>query len=354
MPDCRYERQELFKGIGSAGQKRLSKSRVAVIGMSGTGAAAANYLVRAGIGFIRLVDGDFADITELQRQTVFTEEEIGKLPRAAAAKKYFEKVNTEISIEAVVDAIGSQNVKGIISDVDLVIDGTDSVIDRLLINEACRALGVPWIYGGALAASGSCCVFMPGDDSPCYRCFAGEDVLIDEQPTCATEGILGPVTGIIAALQAAEALKILTGSDAVRKDMVMFDLWENGFDELPIEKDLKCPVCAGGKYEFYGVRQDVRTAVMCGSSSVQIIPESEIQADFAKYAERFRLLGDVRYSEYTLHFKNDEAEFRLFKNGRAMIMNAGDMQSAEAIYDKYIRKGERCENHIEYGRNGDK
>lgn len=187
----RYVRQEIFAGIGPEGQAKLLRSRVAIMGLSGLGTATAESLARAGVGFIRIVDGDFADIVELQRQNIFTESDAsGEMPKAAAVKKYLQEVNSEIKIEEVISDINSSNIAHLIEDTDLVIDGSDSMEIRLLVNEACHALKKPWIYGGALAASGMTFSFLPGENEPCLKCFLGDDIYEDgEQPTCATVGL---------------------------------------------------------------------------------------------------------------------------------------------------------------------
>ena len=334
----RYVRQEIFEGIGPAGQKKLLQSRVAILGLSGLGTATAERLARAGVGFIRIIDGDFADIVELQRQNIFTESDAtGEIPKAAAVKKYLQKVNSEITIEEVISDINSSNIEHFIEDTDLVIDASDSMEIRLLINEACHALQKPWIYGGALAASGMTFSFLPGENEPCLKCFLGDDIYEDgEQPTCATVGVLNPTINMIAALQSAEALKIISGSENVRRDMVMFDLWDNTFDMLPIEKDPECSMCAKGIYEFYGKSRGSQIVGICGKDSVQIIPQIERNIDFEMYAAKLKNQGNVRYNDYTLNFDDGNVEIKLFRNGRAIIKHITDEARAKAVYAEYI------------------
>lgn len=308
------------------------------MGLSGLGTATAESLARAGVGFIRIVDGDFIDMVELQRQNIFTESDVaGDLPKAAVVKKYLQEVNSEIQIEEVISDINSSNIDHLIEDTDLVIDASDSMEIRLLINEACHALKKPWIYGGALAASGMTFSFIPGENEPCLKCFLGDDVYEDgEQPTCATVGVINPTINMIAALQTTEALKILSGSDSIRRDMVMFDLWDNTFDMLPIEKDPECSVCAKGVYEFYGKSKGSQIVGICGKDSVQIIPQIERHIDFEMYADKLEKQGKVRYNDYTLNFDDGTIEIKLFRNGRAIIKHITDEARAKAVYSEYI------------------
>lgn len=334
----RYVRQEIFAGIGKDGQEKIKKGRVAIIEMSSIGAAVANDLARSGVGYLRLIDGDYIEPAELQRQTLFTEEEAGKeTPKAIAACEYLRTVNSEIEIEPVISDVNSGTIDNLIEDVDLVIDATDSMEVRLLLNEACHHLKKPWIYGGTLASSGMTMNVLPGEDRPCLKCFLGDEQDdTGEQPTCATVGILNSAASIVAALQSAEALKILIGSDDVRRELVTFDVWENYFEFVPVEKDPDCPVCGKKDYTFYGKVSGSRTATMCGKNSVQVIPQKDTEVNFEKYAEKLSSQGSVKYTQYTLDFSDGNIEIKLFKNGRAIIKNVNDEKKAKAVYAEYI------------------
>ncbi len=334
----RYVRQEIFAGIGKEGQEKIGKGRVAIIEMSSIGAAVANNLARAGVGYLKLIDGDYIEMAELQRQTLFTEEEAkNETPRAIAAAQYLKGVNSEVDIEPVISDVNSGTIDNLIEDVDLVIDATDSMEVRLLLNEACHHLKKPWIYGGTLASSGMTMNVMPEDEAPCLKCFLGDEYETDgEQPTCATVGILNSAASVVAALQSAEALKILSGSDAVRKELVTFDLWENYFDLVPVDKDPDCPVCGRQDYAFYGKVTGSQTATMCGKDSVQVIPKREVELDFEKYAEKLASQGTVKYTKYTLDFSDGNIDIKLFKNGRAIIKHVSDEKRAKAVYAEYI------------------
>ena len=334
----RYARQEIFRGIGKDGQKKLKSGRVAIVELSAIGTAVANNLARAGVGYIRLIDGDYIDVSELQRQSLYTEEDAREeRMKAAVLKEYLQQVNSEIEIDAQIAVLDSGNIDSLFEDVDLIIDATDSFETRLLINEACVALGKPWIYGGALAASGMTMNFLPGEDQPCFKCFIGDEEYVPgEQPTCATEGVLHSTTSMIASLQSAEALKYLTGSADLRKDLLSFDVWDNSFDTFTVDKDPDCPVCGRHEYRYYGKVSGAHMVSMCGKDSMQIIPRTEGEIDFARYAEKLQTQGKVSYTQYTLDFDDGDCQIKLFKNGRAIIKHVNDEQRARAVYAEYI------------------
>lgn len=333
----RYGRQEIFYGIGSEGQDKIRKGRVAVVEMSAIGTAVANNLARAGVGFIRLIDGDYVDMSELQRQSLFTEADAREeRVKAVALKEYLQQVNSEVTVEEQIVALDGGNIDSLFEDVDVIVDATDSFETRLLINEACHALGKPWIYGGALGATGMVKAFMPGEGEPCFRCFIGDEEYVPgETPTCATEGVLCSTTSMIAALQCAEVLKILTGSDKVRKELISFDLWEGSFDPFAVEQDPDCPVCRG-EYQYYGKVSGAHTVSMCGKDSMQIIPKVEGEVDFEKYARVLEHQGKVKYTKYTLDFDDGDVQIKLFRTGRAIIKHVTDEKRARAVYAEYI------------------
>ena len=219
------------------------------------GTASANLLARAGVGFLRLVDRDRVELSNLPRQILYTEKDAADaVPKAAAAAAHLREVNSDIRIEAVVNEFNSSTADGLISDADLVIDASDNLKTRYLLNEACHHLKKNWIYGGAVGATGMTCNFLFGDGAPCMRCVTGSSDASEYSPNCVNAGVLNMVTSIVASIQCAEAVKILTGSGEIRKTMVYFDLWKNKFEELPVEKDPDCPVCVKENYVHYGKR----------------------------------------------------------------------------------------------------
>jgi len=244
--DDRYSRQIIFNPIGEKGQKKLSIGRAAIIGVGGLGSVISQNLARAGVGFIRIVDMDFPDISNLQRQNLYDENDIGKnIAKVLIAKQNLEAINSEIEVEAINQRFEISNAEDIIKDVDIVLDGTDNFETRLLINESCVRWKIPWIYGSVAASYGMVFNILPGE-TPCLKCIYPE--ISDKQfmETSANKGILNSAVSVIASVQATEAVKYLTGNrDVLLKDLLFIDLWDFCFELIKIKKTcgLICPVC---------------------------------------------------------------------------------------------------------------
>ena len=246
----RYSKQILFTGIGEEGQRRLAESRVAVIGMGALGTVIANNLARAGVGYLRLIDRDFVETSNLQRQTLFNEVDVFEhIPKAVAAVEHLKKVNSEIILEPVVCDVNPSNIHQLIKDVDLVLDGTDNYETRFLINDACLQSATPWIYGGVIGSYGITMNIIPGK-TPCFRCLINKMPAPGSQPTCSTVGVLNMITGIISGYQTAEAVKYLVKSPDLRKSVLVVDVWENICENVAIKKNMDCKACVHGEYEF--------------------------------------------------------------------------------------------------------
>ena len=334
--DERYSRQEAFYGIGKEGQERLLASRVCVVGLGALGTVTANNLARAGVGFIRIVDRDYVELSNLQRQVIYTEQDaLDALPKAEAARRHLEETNSDIEIEGVITDFNSSTADALISDVDLVLDATDNFEARYLINEACHAHAKSWIYGGALGSGGMTMNFIYGEERPCFCCFAGSDPASSGE-SCATSGVLASATSIVSSIQCSEALKFLTGRGELRKTLVCFDLWENQFQEIEIAKNPDCPVCVHGQYSYYGKTVGMQAVGLCGRNSVQVIPEKQSDVDFQYLAKKLEPLGRVTYNQFTLDFENQNIGIKLFRNGRAIIKNVDDVNRAKSLYIEYI------------------
>ena len=332
----RYSRQIAFKEVGEEGQEKLARARVTVIGMGALGTVIANNLCRAGVGFMRLVDRDYVEISNLQRQAVYDEKDVeDNLPKAVAAAEYLKKVNSGITLEPVVTDVNAGNIEQLIEDVDLVLDGTDNFEIRFLINEACHKLGRPWIYGGALGGYGMTMNILPGE-TPCLRCMDFDLPAPGTQPTCTSAGVLNMITGVIGNLEAAEALKILIGSPKVRKSLLMMDIWNNTTRYLELKKSPECPTCAKGLYEFLGTRKGSYTTSLCGRDSIQVIPAGTGEVDFAELTTKLKPLGKVKNNRFILNFSTGDIEISLFKDGRAIIKNVKDENAAKSVYSEYI------------------
>jgi adenylyltransferase/sulfurtransferase len=332
----RYKRQIAFSGIGEDGQRKLLASRVCIIGVGATGSAIANSLCRSGIGFIRIVDRDFVDLSNLQRQALYTEQDvIDTLPKVTAAYNHLHAINSEITIEPIAADVNSSNIESFIKDVDLVLDGTDNFETRGLLNEAADKLGIKWVYGGALGSSGATMNILH-EGGPCFRCIMGEMPEAGTFPTCTTAGVVNPITEIVAALESAEALKILTGSDAVSKKYLALDIWENAIDYIEVAKDPECPVCVKKEYQLLGRPAGSYTTSLCGAGAWQVIPEHTTSVSFEAIAERLEGLGELKVNKFLLSFAGTKISFKLFPDGRAIIEGAADANQAKSIYAEYI------------------
>jgi len=332
----RYARQTVFGHIGKEGQEKLLNSKVTIIGMGALGTVAANNLARAGVGYIRMADRDYVEITNLQRQILYDEDDAARsLPKAVAAFNHLSKVNSEITLEPVITDVNPSNIEGLISDANLVLDANDNFETRLLINEACNKYKIPWIYCGALGSEGMTMNILPEGDGPCLRCFL-DGTGSSAGRSCSTFGVLNMVTVTMASIQTAEAVKILINSKSVRRELLILDLWENDFNSLELKKNDDCPVCVHKQYEYLGKPLGSYTTSLCGSDSVQVVPPRPVKVDFNILAERLKKAGNVHLSPYALRFSDNKYEIMLFQDGRAIIKNAIDGNNAKSVYTEYI------------------
>ena len=235
----RYSRQILFREIGREGQEKLLASRVLIVGCGALGASHAEMLSRAGVGKLRIVDRDFVEFTNLQRQTLFKEEDAEqRLPKAAAAKKRIAEINTEVAVEEIVADVNNSNVESLIKDCDLVIDGTDNFQVRYLVNDACVKNGKTWIYGAAVSSYGTTMTIIPGE-TPCLRCIFEDMPDAGTSPTCDTAGVIMPIIASISAVQVTEAIKLLVGDiDSLHGSLMQFDIWANDWHRIKLERQI--------------------------------------------------------------------------------------------------------------------
>ena len=329
----RYARQSVFSKIGEEGQQQLLKSKVVIIGMGALGTVSANNLCRAGVGHIRMVDRDYVEMTNLQRQILFNESDAKEsLPKTIAAFNRLSTVNSEIILEPIVSDVNSANIESLVRDADLILDATDNFEIRFLINEAAIKYNIPWIYGAALGSQGMTFNILKG--GPCLLCFMGDSG--ESAHTCGTFGVINTVTSIVASIQSTEALKILLKSDDIRKEMLVMDVWENSFNMTALLKDEDCPVCVHGKYSRLNSGAGAYTSSICGTDSVQVVPLKSACVDFTVLAKKLKKIGNVRHNKHTLTFSDKKYEFVLFKDGRAMIKNVIDENNAKSVYTEYI------------------
>jgi molybdopterin/thiamine biosynthesis adenylyltransferase len=254
MRDCadlrRYVRQMTFREVGEEGQRKLLSSAVAVIGIGGLGTHIADNLVRAGVGRVKLVDRDYVELNNLQRQMLFDEEDgARRRPKVEAAALKLSRINSQVRIEPLVLDVASDNVEDVIGDVDLVLDGCDNFETRYLLNEACVKRDIPWVYGGAVASYGMTMTIVP-QQTPCFQCVFPERPASESAPTCATVGVLASVVAIMASLECSEALKLLINRGKLNEGLIHVDVWENSFEVFSVERRKTCPVCGRGQYRL--------------------------------------------------------------------------------------------------------
>jgi molybdopterin/thiamine biosynthesis adenylyltransferase len=334
----RYSRQILFSGIGREGQEKLLNSRVLLVGAGALGAGHGEMLARAGVGKLRIVDRDFVEFTNLQRQTLYSESDAEqRLPKAIAAKKRLAEINSGIEIEAIVADVNHSNIENLIAGCDLALDGTDNFQVRYLINDACVKNNMPWIYGAAVSGYGATMTILPGE-TPCLRCVFEEMPAVGSAPTCDTAGVIMPIIASISAVQVTEALKILTGSSgALHRSLMQIDIWQNDWRKIKLHGPREdCQTCQLKRFEFLVARGGDFVAVLCGRDAVQVSPPRAVQLDLENLAERLGKLGEVKQNEYLVRFKNGEYELTVFRDARAIIRGTDDTATARSVYAKYV------------------
>lgn len=334
----RYSRQILFEPIGEAGQRRLRQSRALIVGCGALGSAQAEALARAGVGHLRIVDRDFVEESNLQRQTMFTEQDAReRLPKAIACTRRIAQINSEITAEAqVVDARGA-NIEHLISECDIVLDGTDNFSTRYLINDACVKHNVNWVYGAAVGSYGVTMTVRP-HITPCLRCVFEEQPRVGSAPTCDTAGAIMPIISIVAAMQVCEAIKLLTDNAAsLHARLMQFDVWRNEWRQIKLGGPAaECPTCALGRYETLATEAEDLVTELCGRGAVQVSPSGRAQVDLAVLAERLRNVGDVSSNAYLLRLRTREHEVTVFQDGRAIIRGTDDVSAARSLYARYV------------------
>jgi molybdopterin/thiamine biosynthesis adenylyltransferase len=332
----RYAKQVLFKPLGEAGQGKLATSRVAVIGLGALGSVIANHLVRAGVGFVRLVDRDFVELDNLQRQVLYDEEDVrSALPKAVAAARRLSKINSEVALETRVADVSHATAEALTENVDLVLDGTDNFETRFVLNDACVKAGRPWIYGGCVGSYGMVMTVRPGE-GPCFACLVGEKPAPGTSPTCDTAGVLNTAVAVVASLQATEALKLLVGAtSALAGGLQTLDLWTNQAQTVKVPRSTSCACCAERRFAHLAAAPS-GTAVLCGRNAVQITPAAPVQLDLAETERRLASVGAVRRNEYLLKVAVDGCELTLFPDARAIIQGTHDPARARSLYARYV------------------
>ena len=333
----RYSRQILFSGIGDEGQRRLLAARVLVIGCGALGSAHAESLARAGVGHLRIVDRDFVEPSNLQRQTMFTESDAEqRLPKAIAAANHLRQINSEIEIEPHILDINYSSVERLLDGCDAVLDGTDNFATRYLLNDACVKHNVNWIYGAAVGSYGVTMTIRP-HETACLRCVFEEAPPAASAPTCDTSGVIMPIINIVSAVQVSEAMKLLTGRiEDLHGSLMQFDVWRNEWRRIGTGSPRPdCKTCGLQIYETLSASAE-SAAVLCGRDAIQISPSQPTHLNFSALAERLRRAGEVKFNEYLLRFKTGQFELTVFQDARSIIRGTNDIPVARSLYAKYI------------------
>jgi molybdopterin-synthase adenylyltransferase len=336
----RYSRQMRFAGIMEKGQRKLLESRVTLCGCGALGTVIANSLVRAGVGFVRIIDRDFIESHNLQRQVLFDEADIAaNLPKAEAAARKLRVINSAVTIEPVVTDIDRTNILELSKDADIILDGTDNFEIRYLINDVSVKFNKPWVYGGSIGSHGQTMTIIPGQ-TPCLRCVFEAAPAPGEVGTCETAGVLGPIVNIVASLQATEGLKILTGNLAqINRELTYIDIWENIHRSIkvsPLLGKVDCPCCKHRRFEWLDGEHGSQTTSLCGRNAVQVSHRTSGRLNFEEMARHLGVMGKVSFNRFLLKFDVDDYEFTVFPDGRAIIKGTNDIDRARTLYAKYI------------------
>jgi molybdopterin-synthase adenylyltransferase len=339
LQSSRYARQMRFAPIGVEGQRKLLASRALVVGCGALGSVVANTLARAGVGKLRIVDRDFLELNNLQRQVLYDEDDVAAgLPKAIAAKNRLEKINSTIEIDAVVADVDHTNIERLLDGVSCLIDGTDNFETRFLLNDAAVKLGLPWVYGGCLGAEGQSLTIIPGQ-TPCLRCLMPEPPPPGTTPTCDSAGILATIIGVVASLEANEALKILSGhAEAISRTWTILDLWDSTVRQIKLDsaRAPDCACCGRREFAWLAGERGSHTAVLCGRNAVQLSFPGRDAVSLDQLVSKLAAVGQVSRNKYLVRATIAAYNLTIFPDGRAVIGGTEDIAEARSVYAKYV------------------
>ena len=329
-----------FAPLGSDGQQRLSSGTALLVGCGALGTVIANTLVRAGVGRLRIVDRDFLELSNLQRQVLFDEADVAAgLPKAIAAAGKLKAINSQVAIEPHVADVTRTNLERLAEGCDVIVDGSDNFEVRFLLNDWSLASETPWVFGGCLGAEGQTMTIVPGK-SACLACVVPEPPPPGSTPSCDTAGILGPIINIIASLEAAEAIKLLAGRDEdVSRHMTIVDVWRNRvrtIDLNGLQTAGTCRACGQRQFDWLAGERGSRAAVLCGRNAVQLRPDAPTTVDLLRLSRELQTVGDVLCNDYLLRLDVDDYSLTLFPDGRAIISGTDNEAAARSLYARYF------------------
>ncbi|HDR7655231.1 MULTISPECIES: thiazole biosynthesis adenylyltransferase ThiF [Bacillus] len=335
----RYSRQELFSPIGEEGQRKIREKHVLIIGAGALGSANAEMFVRAGVGTVTIVDRDYVDWSNLQRQQLYAESDVeNNLPKAVAAKKRLEEINSEVRVEALVQDVTAEELEELVTNVDVIIDATDNFETRFIVNDIAQKYSIPWVYGACVGSYGLSYTILPSK-TPCLSC------LLQSIPlggaTCDTAGIISPAVSLVVSHQVTEALKLLVEDyELLRDGLVSFDVWKNEYSCMNVQKLRKhnCPSCGENAiYPYLNKENTSKTAVLCGRNTVQIRPPHKEEMDFERYKELLKdRVNNLNVNPYLISFSVEEKRLVAFKDGRVLVHGTKDISEAKTIYHRYF------------------
>lgn len=340
----RYSRQIRFPHIGQSGQTRLTQGRVVIMGCGALGSVIANTLVRAGVGFVRIVDRDFLEISNLQRQVLFQESDVTSgLPKAVAAAQRLRAINSAVRIEPVVADVTAANAESLCESMDVILDGSDNFEIRFLINDVAIRHSIPWIYGGCLGADGQTMTIVP-NQSACLNC-----LMLNGPPppgtteTCDSFGILSPIINLIASVESMEAIKLLIGAtEQVSRKLQMFSLWSNetrSIDVSTLRDRVDCPTCKQNRFEWLEGKRGSQPVILCGRNAVQLSFADRSELDLVALGQRLKLSDEVTIelsNDYLLRFRTTNYSITVFGDGRAVVSGTDDVSVARKLYAQWI------------------
>ena len=335
----RYSRQTRFAPLGPDGQAKLAAARVAVVGCGALGSVVAMTLARAGVGFLRLVDRDIPELSNLPRQVLFDEADVAAgLPKAVAAAGRLATINSQIAIEPVVADLSAANAADLLGGCDVIVDGSDNFEARFLVNEVACRRHVPWVHGGAIGAEGRVLAIVPGRTA-CLRCLIPEPPAAGSLPTCDTAGIIGPAAVVVGAVEAAEAIKLVVGApEAASNRLLVCDLWSNVWRTVDLAPLVAagCPTCRAADYPWLEGRLGGRPTPLCGRDAVQV-PSAGGGVDLAAVAARLALVGTVVANRWIVRADVEEGiQLAVFADGRAIVTGTREEARARAIVSRYL------------------
>jgi molybdopterin-synthase adenylyltransferase len=334
----RYSRQVLFSGIGKEGQAQLVASKVVLVGCGALGAVQASLLVRAGIGRLRIIDRDFVEESNLQRQILFDEQDVKSvLPKAVAAEKKLRSVNSLVQVEGMVEDVNASSVERLLGGFDLIIDATDNFDARFLLNDYAVKNGTPWIYGACVGSYGLTFPIIPGETA-CLRCIFESAPPAGISPSCDTAGVIGPIVSVIAGMQVAEALKILLGrKESVNRKIITTDLWDNRREAVDLpQRHPDCPCCGRREFPYLEGSLGADVTTLCGRNSVQIRRREGAVIDLDDLARRLGQVGRLEKNRFLLRAAIDGYQLTVFADGRAIVSGTYDPAIAKSVYARYV------------------